>query len=591
MSEPIQRGPSSASPGPNYGVDGGYPPPPPPPPPTSGGRTSGSNRTPLLLGLAALALIVLGGLAFVLLNNRGGAPAPGTPGVAATGVPGATTPGDLASNPLGAGSSTAAYLPADSVMFLEARLDLPGDQRQQLTDFLSRFPDLAGDPTSRISTLLDSLLGTGSRGSVSYSRDIQPWSTGQFGIGILGAPQGGAQASPVPPVVVVVGVSDPDAARTTMERVLSSNGASTTQEQYAGTTINSAGSAGAYAVTNDALIVAASAGNVRSALDVKQGTTPGLGTSASAASLARLRGDRIGTFYLDPAQLLPLIQQSGAGTPATLQQLQQGFAAFRGPIVVGLHAESDRLVLEYRALLSADLPRPTVRESTLAGKVPASAFAYFEIRDAGKTIAETLKRVRENPPPAGSSQEQQLQQFEALLGPDVDQWLGDVAVSVGAAGFSPTGGLVAAVSNEELARSRVEGITRRMAAGSEPATSDYKGTTVTRVGTSGIAYAFREGLLVLGQEGFVQGVLDTSPEQSLAAQSRFIDALGGATANAGVVYVDLAAIRAGLLTQLPESDRASYERYRGLVDPLDRLVLVSTMEGDEAVSRVVLFVR
>ena len=73
------------------------------------------------------------------------------------------------------------YAPADAVAYAEARLDLPGDQRQQVAAFLSHFPgfaDQAALPT-KINETLDQLVSRATDGKQTYTKDIEPWFSGQ----------------------------------------------------------------------------------------------------------------------------------------------------------------------------------------------------------------------------------------------------------------------------------------------------------------------------------------------------------------------------------------------------------------------------
>ena len=70
----------------------------------------------------------------------------------------------------GAPSTVAAWAPADSAIFAEARVDLPGDQRAKLAEFLSAFPGFADQ--SALETKLDEIydkLAHEASASVDYS--------------------------------------------------------------------------------------------------------------------------------------------------------------------------------------------------------------------------------------------------------------------------------------------------------------------------------------------------------------------------------------------------------------------------------------
>ena len=57
-------------------------------------------------------------------------------------------------------STVVGYVPADSVAYGELRLDLPGDQRQEVGEFLSKFPGFADQAAldNKLDEVLDRLL-------------------------------------------------------------------------------------------------------------------------------------------------------------------------------------------------------------------------------------------------------------------------------------------------------------------------------------------------------------------------------------------------------------------------------------------------
>ena len=71
------------------------------------------------------------------------------------------------------------YVPQDTVVYGELRLDLPGDQRQAVAEFLSKFPGFADQAAleSKIDETLDRLLGEASDGSRATPRTSSPGST------------------------------------------------------------------------------------------------------------------------------------------------------------------------------------------------------------------------------------------------------------------------------------------------------------------------------------------------------------------------------------------------------------------------------
>ena len=74
-------------------------------------------------------------------------------------------------------------MPTDSVAYGELRLDLPGDQRQNVGAFLSKFPGFADQAAldTKLDEVLDRLVGEGSQNKQSYTKDVKPWFGGQLG--------------------------------------------------------------------------------------------------------------------------------------------------------------------------------------------------------------------------------------------------------------------------------------------------------------------------------------------------------------------------------------------------------------------------
>ena len=131
-----------------------------------------------------------------------------------------------------------AWTPADSIVYAEARLDLPGDQRAELAKTMKAFPgfdDQAAFPV-KLNEALDMLVGKASDGKMSYQADIAPWFGGQVGVSIGPIPAS-ADASAARGLVLV-GVTDATKAGAWASKVLTDAGATTSTEPYNGVTIN-----------------------------------------------------------------------------------------------------------------------------------------------------------------------------------------------------------------------------------------------------------------------------------------------------------------------------------------------------------------
>ncbi|HEY4752734.1 MAG TPA: hypothetical protein VIH37_05565, partial [Candidatus Limnocylindrales bacterium] len=140
-------------------------------------RTRGRNPLRWVVALVIVALVAAGGVGATMLLTS------------STGVI----------------SSVVGYAPADSVMYMEARLDLPGNQRAEVAKTLEAFPGFADQSAlpAKLNEVLDRIVKDASNNKHDYQTDIAPWFGGQIGIAQgpssgLGALAGLAGASPAP---------------------------------------------------------------------------------------------------------------------------------------------------------------------------------------------------------------------------------------------------------------------------------------------------------------------------------------------------------------------------------------------------------
>jgi hypothetical protein len=110
------------------------------------------------------------------------------------------------------------YVPQDTVIYGELRLDLPGDQRQAAAEFLSKFPGFADQAAleTKLDETLDRLIGDASSGSTSYTADIKPWFDGELAFSVGPIPgelvSGGDLESGEPRALFLLSVKDQAAA-------------------------------------------------------------------------------------------------------------------------------------------------------------------------------------------------------------------------------------------------------------------------------------------------------------------------------------------------------------------------------------------
>ena len=85
----------------------------------------------------------------------------------------------------------AAWTPADAVVYVEVRGDLPGDQRQNLGRFLAHFPGFADQASleTKLDETLDKLVNKASDGKHDWTKEIKPWFGGQVAVSMSSFPR------------------------------------------------------------------------------------------------------------------------------------------------------------------------------------------------------------------------------------------------------------------------------------------------------------------------------------------------------------------------------------------------------------------
>ena len=503
----------------------------------------------------------------------------------------------------GTPSLVSRYAPADTAMYGEIRLDLPGDQRDRLVEFMSHFPGFA-DPASFQLKLDDTLeqvfvsTGTG----LSWKNDIDPWFGGQLAVY---APTLAPAVGTPPSMTVVLSVED----RARLDALIQSKlgGSGMEQEEYKRQTIWSGRAGGAdstrfnFAVTDDAFIVSMRNEDLKKALDVKSGESAGLATDTFfTQQLASLHTDRLGAFYYDYSSYLDSMPLPMTGLPPAC--MEEMTSAMDMKAVMEIRAEGDHMALTTRLQppSGGDLPAlPPNRRSAVLEQMPAGAIAYFEMRQLGagiKSSIELLLRCM----PSGTETQFDPRQIEQLLGvslTDYFDFLGDAGIAVTFAEGKVGAGFIATVDDQGVADNRVDRILSavRLMSGSNSGISveerNHNGVPLTVItmqpglvqptAPPSIAIAVANNRLYIGLDDFVVDALNRPAANSLASSTSLQAALGQAGAeNAGIIYIDIAGLRAVGESFLPPSDRTRYDtEIKPFVEPLTQLVMVNRVDG------------
>ena len=532
-------------------------------------------------------------------------------------------------------SLTAGDAPKNTIAFVDVRTDLPGDQHQNLADFLSHFPGFAD--RSQFDGAFDDVLNritSAISPDLTYTSAFQSWTTGELSVAVTslgGAAMPGADltapvATEVPDIltiptfgttppsgVVIVALKDRAVGEKWVGSEIARTGVAFSTQSYAGTTLFVAktatdGATAAYAFT-DKVFVAGDVAAVKAALDAP--ATGSLADSAGyQAAIRSLSGDSIATFYMNPQALVQsamtgfagLGEMSGASmVPAAGMNLSA--ASVPAWLVGSVRADSDHMTIQISMPKPAGTPSPSNSVSVVASDLPGSTVAVFEIHSVGQLVDAELKTISGSALASDAPDAmKQVQQALSVIG-GVD-WIGDADAVLIKDGASYGGGLVVKTADSATATSKAALITNLAAVsalgGSGITQTDEasKGTTITNVHVPGsdgsadldIAVATKGDLIVAGYgDAFVKAVLDTTSASSLASNSTYqsvMKAVGASNSEYG--YFDISAVADQIGRALFAADPGSYNvNYKPYVDHVGGAAFAE-IDGSTVTMRLVL---
>ena len=539
---------------------------------------------------------------------------------------------------LGSGAS---YVPADAPFFLEMRLEPSDAQDTALREVLAHFPpiedvDLDRPLHDQLTERLDEML-VAEGAAASWAEDIAPWFDGRVAMAVTDMPATSMEmpADPMampepPPFVVLLGVTDTNAAAAAIERLLAAAGdgaPSFSESDHLGFAVRSSDDGeGAYALTDDQLVIAADADGVRAALDANDSGTDTLAEMAEITRLtASLPNDWLAFMAYD---MTDLMAQAFAQAEAEEPELSAAFESFmehqslRG--AMAFSAEGDRLLLDAATEPPTGPLAVANADRGLAEEVPGDTLFYSEAADIGAAMSATIEPLKQaiGATPEG---DEQLQTIEAALGADLEDlvsWIGDGAMAIGYDGSQAYGGMVLVPNDIDAAQRRLSqlGSFASLAAldpesGISVSEEETGGVTVTTIRWDApdesvamtmpisasviLEYALTDDRALIGiGDVFVGRALELDEADSLAAEPRYADAVAslGGPENTAVAWFDVAGAREALESALgPMLDAGDpdgiYEaEVRPWLLPLDRMVSVTRLEGDIVVQRAALLV-
>jgi hypothetical protein len=515
----------------------------------------------------------------------------------------------------GAGASRGpVFLPADTTVYVEGRLDMPDGQKDAVAEFLSAFPGFAdmGSFQMILDEALDGLLASGTSGEFSYAEDLAPLMTGEVAMGLIDL-AGMAMADPsstaAAPILAGVAVTDPDAASAFVGALpQTETGAELVEEPYGDTSILS-DEESAIAVAGDWVLMAPSADLVKTGIDVLSGEQPSLADDADfSAAWSRVPAGHLVAAYMDLASmgsLLDLAGQAAAGQTGMTLDLGALTAQLPTDMVAYLTAAGDRMTLQAYITPSDQTPAVPVGESDLAALFPAETQLYVETRELGATLGTALGGL------LATMDEQtaaDMAPLEDMLGtplPSLLDFVSDAAVGASITSDGLGLGIAAEVTDPAVAEDRVDrilSIVRLLGAGlggedapeisvDESTIGDTAVTTITlplaeitggelpiRIPDT-LSVALTDSTLLIGMGDFVETALTLDEADSLAASPGYVDALGEDTVNSGVLYANIGSLLELLdpLLALAAPEWADISPY---ATALDRLIAVGTVDDE-----------
>jgi hypothetical protein len=526
-------------------------------------------------------------------------------------------------------STALGYVPTGSVAYGELRLDLPGDQRQNVAEFLSKFPGFADQAAldTKLDEVLDRLVSDASDGKQTFTQDIKPWFDGQIGFaaGPLPALDAADPAAAAKDAhgVLLVSIKDAALARTWFTSTLSEAGATGTPETYDGTELIVFGTAdmpakAAFAVADDKVVIVGDVASVKAAIDTNGSSAVATSEPVKAAQ-ASLAGDDLGFMFVDVRSLVTAATEAAG---ASASPIPEAFLAIVPDWVAGrLRVEGDAVRVDAINPHEDAAPGPNDNHANgVAGFAPPTSVALVAGNDVGATITEWIELLEQEPSLAEAYQ--QIEQAVGMLGgfDGLVGWMGDTGVVVNTAGDTLEGGIVSIPADAAQARQLFTTLRSFLALGGSQAgitvtDETYNGQTITVVdlgslrdlaGLAGalgggdaipanpselpdedirLAYVVTDEVVAIGSSpDFIKHVLDAGAGASLADDARFkglVERAGGA--HRAVTFLDVAAIRGKvedlMATSASAQERAEYEEsVKPFLVPFDAVITTNAVD-------------
>jgi hypothetical protein len=464
---------------------------------------------------------------------------------------------------------------------------------------------------------------------------VAPWFDGTFAFAMLDYPLNADPANlSMPSMLGMFGVRDAEAAGELIETLRSEaaeQGSTFSSSDHRGVTIWSLdvepdpnlpmqNLGFAYAVTDDQLLLANGAETIRSALDAEAGDSLA-NTDGVGGLLDALPEERAGTMVVNSAAMISQLRTELEAARPGLAEAMAVYLDAVPPIgVASLAFAEDAVLMDGVTSLPEGPLAPANSQRDLAAMVPGDAIFFADGSRLGPALEQMVLSLKATLAlgPMGEQQLAELDGVEQALGAELEEyfsWIGDGAMAAGWDGQAPYFGLVLRADDPEAAARRLDqlGALAELAAAGGGAqvgvdTETVDGVEVTRItyqdplsGDLGplsevaLEYALDGDVALVGiGRDFVRSAVARDPADSLARSDRYGAAVSrfGGSNNSGTFYLDLTGLRLAVEGAIPQTGDPGYaQEVRPNLEPLDVLVGVTRVDGDQVVSRMGLVLR
>jgi hypothetical protein len=479
----------------------------------------------------------------------------------------------------------ASLAPPDAPLFAEAAIRPDAGQAAAINSFAERIGGIP-DPGGEVAAQIDAFLSA-NQSDANYADDIEPW-LGGHGAVFVSSFKGSDSSTSAPDFAATVEVTDADAARAFLQRVVEQDPATEEKRTYEGTEYYASAAGQAAGVIDDYALAIGTETGLKVAVDASQGES--LAESPEYTDrVDALPDGALASVFFEPASLIEAGITSNGLDPAQAQMIGPILdGPLSQPIAATLTATPDAASVDVAAMIDANASLST--ESSLLTDLPGGSWFAIALPELGTTLSHSLDQLSSSGLPGAGEIERQVRAATGLeLSADVFSWLGDAAAFVkgtGAPGF--TAGLIAQTSGPQAPRALLDALEKLaeknsdLGASSAPEGTDY-GFSIGLPGISGGAEAGVVGDMFVAVAGATVK-LALEPSERLGDDPAFqaaISSLGDDVSPA--LYVDLPSF-----FQVAEQGSAGsvdYAAVRPYLDAFASLVAGSRVDGDLALTR------